>query len=375
MMGCWRTTWVDIYHNTKTFYSGTPKNVLEHKKKRDKRKKQVSPSPPPWSSYGAQYDNPGLLKYYRPPYIVSDQPTLEQLDFALSLFVHFLLPLTYEVPYDTFNTQDHDVHPETSVDVVHSSHHGVQALIGGVRTLLSGVPSIIWDHGMLWRERTRALSEIEMFPPFVRNCLIGLVRMSMRVSYCLCSSVVSCTRIGNPDWEAHIADDHCGADGRMSLHMKRRQCCVVNGMEFKAFKPSREKESKKPTAIMLSHVYSLKDIKNAIRASYIIVHQYRVNDFQLLIYGALDKDTIYVRECKSMISALDLEGRVLLMGIGKAADVLPIGWIFVNSSLSEGLPLALGEAGLTGLPVVCTDVGGSRDVRMSMVMLFLQWIY
>ena len=38
------------------------------------------------------------------------------------------------------------------------------------------------------------------------------------------------------------------------------------------------------------------------------------------------------------------------------------GWIFLNSSLSEGLPLALGEAGLAGLPVVCTDVGGSKEV-------------
>lgn len=34
----------------------------------------------------------------------------------------------------------------------------------------------------------------------------------------------------------------------------------------------------------------------------------------------------------------------------------------MNSSISEGLPLAIGEAGLCGLPVVCTDVGGSREV-------------
>jgi Glycosyl transferases group 1 len=37
-------------------------------------------------------------------------------------------------------------------------------------------------------------------------------------------------------------------------------------------------------------------------------------------------------------------------------------WIFLNSSVSEGLPLALGEAALTGVPVVCTDVGASFRV-------------
>lgn len=37
-------------------------------------------------------------------------------------------------------------------------------------------------------------------------------------------------------------------------------------------------------------------------------------------------------------------------------------WIFLNSSVSEGLPLAMGEAALTGVPIVCTDVGASFRV-------------
>jgi Glycosyl transferases group 1 len=36
--------------------------------------------------------------------------------------------------------------------------------------------------------------------------------------------------------------------------------------------------------------------------------------------------------------------------------------VFLNSSISEGLPLALGEAALTGAPIVCTDVGASLRV-------------
>lgn len=30
--------------------------------------------------------------------------------------------------------------------------------------------------------------------------------------------------------------------------------------------------------------------------------------------------------------------------------------------MTEGLPLALGEAGLSGAPIVCTEAGGSREV-------------
>jgi len=43
-------------------------------------------------------------------------------------------------------------------------------------------------------------------------------------------------------------------------------------------------------------------------------------------------------------------------------EVLQQTWLFLNSSISEGLPLALGEAALTGAPVVCTDVGASLRV-------------
>jgi glycosyltransferase involved in cell wall biosynthesis len=33
--------------------------------------------------------------------------------------------------------------------------------------------------------------------------------------------------------------------------------------------------------------------------------------------------------------------------------------------MTEGLPLALGEAGLSGQPIVCTEAGGSREVIMA----------
>jgi glycosyltransferase involved in cell wall biosynthesis len=65
-----------------------------------------------------------------------------------------------------------------------------------------------------------------------------------------------------------------------------------------------------------------------------------------------------------MISSLGVQSNVQLMGLGVASKVLQRGWLFLNSSKSEGMPLALGEAGLAGLLVVCTDVGGSREVHV-----------
>ena len=133
-------------------------------------------------------------------------------------------------------------------------------------------------------------------------------------------------------------------------------------METDRFSVDRSNEEERPTAVMLSHVYELKGVMDAIRAAAVIVQKYGLVEYQLLIYGSLDKDPTYVSECRALISANNLQENVSLMGLGNAPKVLTRGWIFVNSSLSEGLPLALGEAGLCGMPVVCTDVGGSREV-------------
>ena len=138
----------------------------------------------------------------------------------------------------------------------------------------------------------------------------------------------------------------CGNVNEMVEDISMRINPVLNGIETDRFRVMRDNEAQKPTAVMLSHVYELKGVKDAIKAAAIIVNDYGINDYRLLIYGSLNKDPAYVSECRHLIGSNNMSSNVKLMGFGNATKVLTEGWIFVNSSLSEGLPLALGEAGL-----------------------------
>ncbi|MGH9945427.1 MAG: glycosyltransferase, partial [Pyrinomonadaceae bacterium] len=82
----------------------------------------------------------------------------------------------------------------------------------------------------------------------------------------------------------------------------------------------------------------------------------------LLLVGVL-VDHSYVAEIQAEIAARGLAGRVTLLGerrdVGALLRACDVG---VLSSSSEGLPLALVEYGLAGLPAVATDVGQCAEV-------------
>lgn len=138
---------------------------------------------------------------------------------------------------------------------------------------------------------------------------------------------------------------------------------VVNGIcDMEKFVPVKEIKSEKPTVVMLSHVRFVKDIKNAILAADIIVNEWGFKDYRLDIYGDMEKAPAYSVECKEILASKGLRDYVVLRGLGSPSKVLETAWLFLNSSISEGLPLAMGEAALAGAPVVCTDVGASFRV-------------
>eukprot|EP01134_Creolimax_fragrantissima_P007686 CFRG7686T1 len=328
----WYTTWFQVLTET-----NRNRNSAAHKHDYNKRRS-------PDSENENVDENDGAANFY----LQSEMPTLEDLDALYELVIRLLFPIAARFP---------------RLSVVHASHHGIQALLGVISKTMYGSSLIIWDHGILWRERLLALSTLppSVMPKFVQIGFCGLTRLSATLAYNVANCVCPCTSIQNVQWESYLGGGKYSND-TMEMTMYRKISPVLNGMDVNRFRVDKSKEKEYPTTVMLSHVNRIKDVLNAIEAAAIIVHDYGLKEYQLLVYGSLDSDPLYANECANAIIALNLAENAFLCGLGNPAVVLPQGWVFVNSSVSEGLPLAIGEAGLTGLPVVCTDVGGSREV-------------
>ncbi|RDL42046.1 UDP-Glycosyltransferase phosphorylase [Venustampulla echinocandica] len=276
-------------------------------------------------------------------------PTVAQLDAALDLWYRYLF--IFSIPI-----------PDRVPAIFQSSHHSVSASYGIVCKIKRGCTLQIWDHAISWRETNLYLSsDLCAMAPFVRNALLGLMRITSQLILHHADTILPCADFFNPGWEVEIGSSQGRLEHRNTF--RRKIDPVVNGIpDMTKFAPIKEIKSKLPTVTMLSHVWYAKDIKTAILAADIIVNEWGFTDYRLDIYGAIDKAPSYSTDCFEIIASKSLPRFVTMCGEANPTTVLEKTWVFLNSSISEGLPLALGEAALTGAPVVCTDVGASLRV-------------
>ncbi|KAI2721186.1 hypothetical protein CBS147354_5868 [Penicillium roqueforti] len=279
----------------------------------------------------------------------TELPTLTSLDVALELWYRYLFIFSIPVP-------------EKIPSTFQASHHSVSASYGVVCKIKRNCTLQIWDHAISWRETNLCLSSaLCKLSPFVRNALLGLMRITSVLTLHHADILLPCADFFNPGWEVEIGTCQGTIEHRNTF--RRKIDPVVNGItDMQKFSPVKEIKSERPTVTMLSHVWYAKDIKTALLAADIIINQWKFDEYHLDIYGAIDKAPTYSTECQEIIASKGLRGRVTLRGTADPMKVLENTWLFLNSSLSEGLPLALGEAALTGAPVVCTDVGASLRV-------------
>jgi glycosyltransferase involved in cell wall biosynthesis len=114
------------------------------------------------------------------------------------------------------------------------------------------------------------------------------------------------------------------------------------------------------TFLNLANFRPQKDQLNLLKACKILSDQNF--DFEILLVGEW-VDPEWVEKVKKSIAFLNLQEKVKLVGPkSDVTDYLENSHVGVLSSESEGLPVALLEYGLAGLPVICTDVGDCSKV-------------
>lgn len=300
-----------------------------------------------WRDLWLSQNMPGAIPSSQ--WLDTELPTLTSLNVALELCYRYLFIFSIPVP-------------EKIPDVFQASHHSVSASYGVVCKIKRNCTLQIWDHAISWRETNLCLSStLSKLSPFVRNTLLGLMRITSVLTLHHADVILPCADFFNPSWETEIGTCQGTIQHRKIFHRKIDP--VVNGItDMQKFTPVTSIKSQRPTVTMLSHVWYAKDIKTALLAADIIINKWHFTDYHLDIYGAIDKAPTYSTECQEIIASKGLRDKVTLRGTADPMHVLEQTWLFLNSSLSEGLPLALGEAALTGAPVVATDVGASLRV-------------
>ncbi|KAE9969605.1 hypothetical protein EG328_006786 [Venturia inaequalis] len=278
-----------------------------------------------------------------------ERPSMEDFRESLALYMAYFVIYSVKIP---------DECPR----VFQSTHHGISSLFGMVLKYKKGATFGLWDHAILWRECCLNISTAQcLLPISVQAQLLAGIGLAARLAYLHVDILLPCTSVFNPVWEAEI-----GTDGSLvgpKALFNRKIDPIANGISNMAnFEPTTEPLAELPTVVMLSNIQTIKDVKAAVLAADHIINDFGFEDYRLHIYGAQDREPSYTMETLQIIADRNLTGKVVLAGFGNPKKVLKDAWLFVNSSLSEGLPLAIGEAALTGVPIVATEVGGTSLV-------------
>jgi glycosyltransferase involved in cell wall biosynthesis len=258
--------------------------------------------------------------------------TYEAIDLARSVY-RYLAPLDY---------------PPELPGIVHASAAAFCAIPAVVLRERFGIPFLLTEHGVYYRERLLSLGRTKTNSPyrvFLSNFYAAVVAMSYS-----CADLVAPVARFNASWEMRLGVEES------KIHP------MPNGVDPERFPLERPAGSGDGplTLVAVARLERLKDIHTLLRAFSIV--RGRIDGIRLLIHGP-ESDAAYARSCYALAEQLALGESCVFKG--PTADVgraLNEGDIAVLSSISEGFPFAAVEALMAGRPMVATEVGGVPEV-------------
>jgi len=215
---------------------------------------------------------------------------------------------------------------EHDPDVLHT-HNEKAHIHGALATLGLGRPALVHTRHGRWQVTTR--------PARLANAL-ALYRSR---------------------WVICVSDD-AGGVARAEGASPQRVKVIRNGVDVVRYgTQDYEARAGSARAVTVARLAPVKDLATLLRAAR-LVHDLR-RDFRLDVVG----DGASRGELEQLSSALGLSEVVTFHGACEdPRPFLATATLFVQSSLSEGISLTLLEAMSAGLPIVATDVGGTREI-------------
>ncbi len=224
--------------------------------------------------------------------------------------------------------------------------------IGLIFSKLKGIPLVHVEHGTCHTETNSRF--VSMINKLVDHTMGSLVVRNAKVRIGVSNSAVNFMK-------------HIGREGDLK---------ISKGLELEKFKKLNKKEKaiirkklkiseKEKILTAVGRLVYGKGFQDLITAFSSLNKQSnnknKTNKTKLIIIG----DGDYRKELEELAKNLKISSKVLFLGEKnekELIELLNITDIFINPSYSEGMPTTVLEAGALTLPVIATDVGGTREL-------------
>ncbi len=222
-------------------------------------------------------------------------------------------------------------------------------------------PALITEHGIYNSERRieimmadwlfdrpGATLNIDSLGGGIRQLWIRSFALYSRMCYAACSKIVT---LYEDNQTLQVAD---GAK-------KSKLKVIPNGVDYQLFSSlHKDQRVRRPCIALIGRIVPIKDVKTFINACHTLKQM--LIDFEALIIGPMDEDTVYADECISLVERLSLNDQVTFTGKVDITQYLGGIDVMVLTSISEAQPLVILEAGAVSIPTVATEVGNCRDL-------------